>query len=215
MSDVLTLGLPLAIRSEDGQDYIVDAWKPTIQDVYALWNRYSKYRVLFADVTAGNFDYFREMVLAKTTIVLPVSCAGEEVGILYGTRLRIPHDITAHYFFWDRKTAGRHVVLLRTMKWFMDEFHIHRVKVAIPKHAFAALHRVQRMGLRLEGVEREGMLYDGKWSDMLLFAVLESELTEQALNTGVLERTPAETNWFGLLQQDELLMRKVVERRTP
>ena len=204
MSD---LGLPFNVRSEDGLLYTVDAYPMTFENIRHLWTRFARHRVLASDFAYGEPGVFFRMIMARTTVVLKVG----DVGILYLTDLIPGYDAEGHYFFWDRVTDGRHKLILHGLKWAMDSFNLHRVNIDIPKHAYAALHRVHKIGFRLEGVSKEAILYKEKWHDVFHFGVLVSELTDTALSSGFLERVGDERGWFGLLKRDSMLMKHIVE----
>lgn len=203
-----TLGLPLQVRSEDGLLYEINVFPLTLESVKHLWDRSARHRVLFCDQTYGRFDAFLAMMLDKRTIVLAVG----DVGIFYATDLIPGYHANVHFFFWDRVTEGRHKLLLTAMRWGMDTFNLHRVSFDFPRHAYAGLHRAYKIGFRIEGIEREAQLFKGKWHDLLKFAVLRSELTDDAIARGELERVETERNWFGLLKKDVKLMEYIMRR---
>lgn len=202
------LGLPLKIRSEDDLLYTVDTYPMTFENIRHLWDRFSRHRVLIADFAHEDPRAFFAMILTKSTIVLKV----DDIGIIYLTEVVPGYTAIGHYFFWDRVSQGRHKLLLHVLKWCMDSFDLHRVSLDIPRHAYAALHRTYKIGCRLEGVTRETVLHKGKWHDMFHFGILESELTDTALETGYIERVGDERGWFGLLKRDTDLMNYIMEK---
>lgn len=209
-TDNVIVSLPKTIVSEDGLEYVIDVWRPSNRMLQDTWDEYKKYRVLFSDIVVNDFKYFFSMVMAKDTIVLQVTQGGVEVGLLYGTEIRPGRSALAHYVFWKGRQAGKQRVILYTLALMMEELGLHRINITIPMYAHAALHRVHKMGLRIEGRRREAILYNGRWSDMLEFGVCIDELTDEAIEASTLPRTDDQQHWHGLLKQDELLARKVL-----
>jgi RimJ/RimL family protein N-acetyltransferase len=195
----------MEVLSEDGRTYTVDLFKASGKNTKRLWDTFRKFSHLFCDQTAGDYSAFVRWLLDPSTIVVTV----DDVGILYATELIPGLDAMVHYFFWDRQVEGRHRVILRVLQWGFETFGLHRINIEVPRHAYTALHRIHRMGLRFEGVRREGQLYKGKWHDILLFGVLQDEITERALEAGRFDRTEHERGWFGFLNRDAQLMQFV------
>ena len=204
----MNLGLPFQVESEDGQTYTIDAFEASLERIQRLWDHFGRHRVLFCDQMHGDFDAFVNMILSRNTVVLTV----DDVGIVYATGVVPGYSAEAHFFFWDLVSRGRHRVILQAVKWGMDQFDLHRMDMLVPKHAYAALHRIYHIGFRLEGLKRRAQLFDGQWHDMLEFGILREELTDEALRTGKLERVEAERGWFGLLGKDVKLMNYIMRR---
>lgn len=188
--------LPLVVTSEDEKEYVTDLWRPTSFDLERTWMEYSKYRVLFSDITVNDFQTFFGMVMAPGTVVLDIKHQGETVGLLYATELRVGTSALGHYVFWDRRTAGRQRLILTLLRTGMKELALHRIAMSIPIYAYHALRRVYKMGLRIEGRRREGILYEGKWQDIIEFSVLQTELTEERARAGRLPGNSPEWDHF-------------------
>lgn len=203
-------GLTFDVTSEDGHMYAVAPWQPDIQAITDTWEKYSKYRILFSDVSVNNAAMFTQMVMSPTSVVLTMSCDGKEVGLYYITELRTLTSAHAHYAFWDRRQNGRRKLILTTARRIMEQLELHRLNVSVPIYAFSALSHIHKMGLRIEGRRTEAILYQGRWADKLEFGVLRSELTDEALENGRLVRTQEEASWHGLLKDHTKLMRRVL-----
>lgn len=201
--------LPPSIVSEDGITYDLIPFEATLPNIQQLWTWFSKYKVMLSDHTYGNFPHFMRVMLDRGTVILKVN----DVGIVYAEQIRPGQSAEMHYFFWDRKGAGRHKVMLTAIRWGMDSFQLHRVSTRIPRYAYSALHRAYKLGLRIEGIDREAILTDGKWHDVFRFSVLDHELTPEAIEDGHLERDENEQSWFGMLKYDNTLMRYVLRQR--
>lgn len=208
----INLNMPMKVLSEDGETYEVDVWKPDVNDVKNLWDKYSNYKVLFDDFIADDPVAFATWVMAKSTVVCTVT-AKEPVGVLYVTNIRPHHSGLGHFFFWDRRTSGRHAVILSALRWGMDTFDLHRIDISVPIYAYAALHRIHKLGFKIEGRKRESILYEGKWADTLQFGILRKEITPESIKLGFLFRSEDEEDWHGLLDDDDELKRKILLRR--
>lgn len=211
--DLKELELPLDVLSEDGKEYVVDIWTPKIQDLESLWEQYNKYPLLFSDTNLGNKLYLFGILLHPNTLVLSIKHDSVPVGIAYADNIRPKGSANAHYFFWDKKTSGRQRVILTALDWAMRQMELHRMNIVVPMFAYSALHRIYKMGFRLEGRMRENFLSRGKWIDALLFGVLHHELTPEAIESGRVSRTPFEQEWFDLLKNDDALAQHIVNRR--
>jgi RimJ/RimL family protein N-acetyltransferase len=213
MNDKL-LGLPLEIVSEDDKTYTIDIWRPTTPMLEETWERYQQYRVMFSDVTLNDYEHFLSIVMVPGTIILSVEVEDKEIGLIYFTEISQATSAFGHYIFWDRKSgAGRHRVLLTAQRTIMKEFGLHRMDMAVPIFAFSALHRLHKIGYRIEGRRKEALLYKGRWADLLLFGVLFEELTDEAIEQAHLEATDEQHTWHGLLKQDDLLAAKILRGR--
>lgn len=207
------LGLPLSVVAEDGRAYILDVWAPSLAQLQETWDRYSKFRVLFSDVTVDDFRHFAAMTLSSGTVVLRVLHDDAEVGLIYFTEIRPLHSSIGHYVFWDRSSGGgRQRVLLTAQRHIMRELGLHRMTMSVPLYAFAALRRLHRMGYRIEGFRTEAILYKGKWGDMIDFGVLLSELTDDAIEQARIP-TGDDDGWNKILADRDKLRDKILRPR--
>lgn len=206
---MVDLGIPAIVLSEDNKEYLIEAFEASFDNVKDLWEKFNKFDKLFCDQLRGDFRKFTETILSANTIILKVS----DIGVVYVTDL-IPGDSAqGHFLFWDRKSAGRHRIILAALQWVMDNFDLHRVSIEVPRHAYNALHRLYKIGFRVEGVLKKAQLFEGERYDIFLFGVLRDEITDQALQEGHLERTESERGWFGLLNKETDLMKYVLRSR--
>jgi hypothetical protein len=200
------IGLPFEVESEDGNTYTVDLFRPTLDTVDDLWNTFRKFKILFVDNVPYNLVQFTNMVMDIGTVILTV----DDIGIIYITDTRPGIDADGHFLFWDRRTSGRHRVIMRAFEWLMDELNIHKINIDIPVYAFAALQRARKLGLRIEGLRRKAIMHDGRWRDVVEFGVLRDEITDAAIALGKLDRERDEEHWFGLMERDTPLFKKIV-----
>lgn len=202
-------GLPFDVESDDGEKvYSVTLFNSTVQNIYSLWEICRRYKVVLPDSMRDDFDSFTRVVLAPNTIVLSVS----NVGIVYATDLVPGDSALCHYLFWDRELRNKNKLVFKCIKWARDTFDLDRLTIILPRHATAALHHVYKMGFRVEGIMRESMLIGGKRADCFVFGILASELTDETVNRGYMDRTEAQSNWYQALANDDVLMYKIMKR---
>lgn len=205
------LGLPLHIVSEDEHTYQVEAFQATPVNVNFLWEEAGKHDFLFSDATRGSPERFVRYLLSPGVFIFLVRDLELEdtddnaVGILYADQLRPQVDARVHYLFWDKRHAGRQRLLLSMMNWFMRTFEVQRLNMEIPFFAFAALRRMHKMGIRVEGRRRDAIVNNGEPKDLLLFGITDKELNADVIEDAKLERTEQEADWFGLLTSDDIL----------
>jgi len=214
------LNLPLLVKSEDGQAYVIDAFQATLESIEFLWSVVSKFDFI-ASRLEGDRERFQRFLMRMDTFVFVVwpedradaRNIGDAVGVLYAGGFVPKLELDVHFIFWDRQQKGRHRVLGVWLRWLMDSFDVHRVSIEVPVYAYAALRRLQNLGVRLEGRKREADQYRGEWRDTLIFSVLQHELTEEAIEAGKLRRSNLEDRWFGLLDKsDEPFMQAVLKK---
>lgn len=205
MTDENTYGLPLEITSEDGHDYTVEPFQATPQNVNFLWEQAGKHDFLFSDMTRGDPSRFVNYLLSPSVLIFLVRQEEEPIGLVYADLLRPYIDARAHYLFWDNKHAGRQRILLTVMRWFMEEFKIPRLNMEVPDYAFAALRRLRKMGVRIEGRRRAAISYHENPRDILLFGITIGEITDDVIENAKLDRTEQEADWFGLISSDNIL----------
>lgn len=213
MTDTDLLGLPLVVDSEDGVSYKLEPYAASVENVHFLWDVAGKHDFLFSDTTHGAPELFVDYLLSPGVIILLVSNEQGPVGILYADQLRPKLDARVHYLFWDKHHAGRQRVLLVSMLWFMSNFELQRLNMEIPTYAFAALRRMHKMGVRIEGRRRSAVSYNHQWRDALLFGITVDEITVAAIENAQLERTEQEADWFGLLSSDDILRVAIAKER--
>lgn len=206
-----------SITSEDGEEYALSPFEGSIENMERLWETTQKHEVLTSDQTRGDFQTFMAYVLSPGTIFQMVTHLGEEpedVGVFYADSISPKHSASAHFVFWDLKLAGRQRLILTAARSFMEDFELQRLDIEVPMHAYAALKRLKKMGIALEGRRRGAYLRDGVWTDTLLFGILKDELDDEAIKEGKIPRKGAEGEWFGLLEHDEHLARRFLKDRS-
>lgn len=198
------LNLPIEIESEDEEIYLISLFQATVENMEYIWEKVNKFEFMFSDDLHKNREAFFEYLLSPGVVVLAI-IQGEDVdeikpvGIVYIDQIRPAYDARMHYIFWDRKQKGRHRVIFTAAEWFFSQFEFHRMTIEVPVFAYAALRRLLRLGVLIEGRKHDAVKRNGKWHDVLLFGVQNSEVTPESIIEGKLERSEAESTWFGLL----------------
>lgn len=211
------LGLPLTVSGTDDTDYEIRPYRATVEGVETLWERAGRHSFLFSEFTANDREFFIQYFLQPGVLVVEawkMDNAGtdEPVGILYADQVRPDHSARVHYFFWDKIQRTREPLILATLDWFMDQFSLHRVSIEIPWFAYSALRRVHSMNIRPEGIRRESIRGENRWSDEIIFSVLRDELSETDIKNGRLNGDHDLTEWFHLLDNEPELKQAVLKR---
>lgn len=218
-----TLDLPMEVVSEDGHTYVIAPFEATHEKLDFLWDQAKAHDFLFSSDTRGRRDLFDSYLLSPGVVVLEVYELNTEtenpddavkyVGILYADRLTPRASARGHYLFWDHNQKGRHRVILSGLRWAMEAFDLHRIDIEVPRYAFAALRRIHKLGLRLEGEKREAVMSrKNKWQDVLLFGIVREEITDEVIEDGHLKRGKEEARWFGILDNPSAILTKAVLR---
>lgn len=212
------LGLPIEIESEDEEVYVLSAFQATVGNIDYIWERVKKFDFMFSDELHEDKEAFFAYLLSPSVVVLMV-IEGEEaddlkpVGIIYIDQICPKYSARMHYIFWDRKQKGRHRVVFTAAEWFFTQFQFHRISVEVPVFAYAALRRLLRLGIRIEGRRKESVRRNGSWYDVLLFGLHHDEVTPEVMEQGNIERSEDESKWFGLLDNDSVFSHAVLKER--
>lgn len=200
---------PIALTSEDGQEYIINPFESTSEKLKDLWNKAGRYSFLFSELTEGDEEYFYRVIMSHGVVIFSIFLDGEEIGIVYADKIKPGWSARGHYFFWDHIQTGRQRIIIWLMKWLMEAFSLQRVDIEIMQFAYAALRRMHKMGIKLEGIRRRSFLFKGKWIDMMLFGVFRDEITPEVIDNARFPSYPGEDSWYGLLDQSYALRRAI------
>ena len=153
----------------------------TTKKVRDLWVAANSHKGLFSDLTEGKFEPFFILLMDPQGVWFEICKQGEDVpvGVAYITRVRPFHEADAHIAFWDSIASGREPLALFLTEWVMDRYNLHRINAYIPTYQRGTNKFVLRMGFKLEGVKREGVLHAGEYESISMYGLLRSELQEQ------------------------------------
>ena len=195
----------MKIRSEDENVYDIQPYLLTPENVQKLWRVFMKYDVILSDAQRGNEALFLEYLLSPSVVMQEVFLEGESVGVVFADTIIPMESASVHFLFTDLVMKGRQRLLLNMLYYFMETYELHRVNVKVPIYAFTVLNRIRKMNFWLEGRQRESIKWRGEWKDQLLFSVLFSELTEEALHRGVLDGDERRARWRHVLEDADVL----------
>lgn len=213
METVSITGLPLFVTSEDNVTYRLEPFQATPTELYELWEDIGKHGFMFSDFSRDDYAFFVEYVLSPGVIMLSVvdDSDDEPVGIVYADKIHPGSHARGHFFFWDFKTAGRQRVLFTALRWVMELLHLERVDMEVSSEAYAALRRLYKMGVMIEGRKRCAVLSRGRWIDQYLFGVLRREVTDDNIQRTSIPRNTHYEKWYGLLKDGNALTRAILK----
>jgi hypothetical protein len=181
------------VRSEDGEEYMMRLHPTDLASVEGLFNHFEQIgEGLNNNGLREGMLEFASRVVSDRCIVLRVTNTIGDVGVVLVNDLVPGISATFNYLFWDRKTSGRHRVILAGMKWFAREFRVRRFELRCHALATFALARLYHLGAFYEGRKRKAWWYQDKMVDLYIFSILASELTEE----NSIKRSSKEKAWF-------------------
>ena len=210
------LGLPVQSVGLDGADYELRPYQATVEGIEELWERAGRHNFLFAEFSEGNRELFISYFLQPGVVVIGAWKVSEDdgdqpVGILYADQFRPRHSARVHYFFWDKVQRTREPLIMAALDWFMREFELVRVGIEVPWYAYSALRRIYAMKFLPEGIRRGSIQFKGKWRDEILFGIRSGEFDEEDIIAGKIRKNE-QTDWFGLLDNEDTLARAIFKR---
>jgi RimJ/RimL family protein N-acetyltransferase len=144
-----------------------------------LWERLSKFDVLFNDFVRGDLaafiNHFVVMVDGEPT---PTGLMWDidDVGIFLLNEIKPMESASAHLVFWDKRFRGREELCREMLKYVFKEYGFRRIKVEIPLYATLSLNAMERIGFTKEGRMRKAVKYKGEWFDVNIYSILPEEL---------------------------------------
>lgn len=157
--------------------------KLSMERLKFLWNKLSKFDVLYNDFTRGSLEAFTEHFISQdaTGELHPAGLMWDvdDVGILILKEVKPHVSAEAHYIFWDEIFFGREELCRRMLRYAFEKFYFQRIYTIIPIHATRTLNAVERIGMVHEGRLRNAVLYEGKWFDANIYGVLPTDLDDK------------------------------------
>lgn len=190
-SSVEVTGLPFMVESEDGESYELSLFQSP-ELVPRLWDSVKDRSTVIPDAMREDIRAFYALVLAPSTVILSV----EDIGVIMVTDLIPGYNATLDFVFWDKKSSGRQRVVLAAARWFTEVFKLHRLNMRVPGYAHSTLHRLYRLGAKMEGICREAVIHNERWFDLYLFGILSSEFTDEVVENAQLVRAEKEGRWY-------------------
>lgn len=147
-----------------------------------LYVETSEHDALFTDHTEGSLEAFLNVFLDPRGIWMEVVRETDQriVGSAYFTAIIPRFDADGHFTVWDSIASGREEVFLRTGKWLMDRYDLHRITAEVPVYQSGTLRfTTEKLGFVEEGERREAAYYKGEWVNTKLLSILRDELTDR------------------------------------
>ena len=144
--------------------------------LFMLWEQLKKFRVLFSDLTKGDFDNFVRYVTSPDTFWLEIYNGGEVVGLVTLEGIERLVEANAHVLFLDKHLADKIDICKEIVKWLFGNFTFHRLTVEVPVNYYWSVRLVKELGFKHEGRRREVTLIEGKWVDSYTFGLLRQEV---------------------------------------
>lgn len=126
----------------------------------------------------------------------------ELVGLLTADEI-VPHqDARTHVIFFDRELRDKRQMVINTMAWLFNCYHLHALRTEIPTYAAKLLGFVRKaLGFRFESEQRifswpassaplsadvaklgsrlhQAVLHEGVWHDLLLLSITRNEFED-------------------------------------
>ena len=153
----------------------------SIESLTYLWEKLSKFPILFNRHIEGMDDFFETFIsqnqdgtLRANGIIWEV----DDVGIFFLTDLYPAYQATGHFTFWDRRFRGRRDLIRQMVAYVFKEFGFRRLIAEIPLYAMPTIHAMEGIGFVKEGRLRKAAWYNGEWWDVTLYSVLEEEAAQ-------------------------------------
>lgn len=180
----------------------------TPEKLQEVWEKHSKHRSLFNDHVERSFERFKEYMVNRVRLPVEVVTLPEmeHAGFLYLTDPWVqsetgPMVIEAfgHISFWDGDFAHRRELVRELIAVVAKAYNIHRLLVRVPTYARGAVRAAIKLGfngpleaevvlghegspeiVRVEGLLRKSVQYDGKWYDSILLSLVGDELWDSS-----------------------------------
>lgn len=147
------------------------------QKLRFIWEQIQLFKALFSDMTRGDFDNFKRMILSKESFWMEVVDDKDRlVGIMYLTNTQWVIDADVHIIFFDRQLSEKAPLCKLVLQWVFENFPYRRLSATIPAIYFATIRMAKKAGFKTEGIKRESQLIGNKWVNEELLGILRSEV---------------------------------------
>ena len=153
----------------------------SVERMKFLWDKLSKFDVLFNDFVKGDFEAFvRHFIVQVDGQPEPAGLLWDidDVGIILVNNIVPFESASAHFVFWDGRFRGRENLIREMLKYGFKTYKFRRIKVEVPLYAQHTKEVVERIGFIQEGRMRKAALWKGTWFDVNLFSILPEDLEE-------------------------------------
>jgi len=104
--------------------------------------------------------------------------SGRMIGTCGFTRIDAPHNAAELGYVLNPDYHGRGYgteAAARVLRFGFEELSLHRIEAKFMQGNEASLHVMEKLGMRLEGYRRDGMLVKGRYRTIGVCAILENE----------------------------------------
>lgn len=187
------LGQPiLSVVCDEPEGKIVRTIRPlrlSKQSLHILFHKFEQFRTIIGLEFDGSFEQFCNLFLSQNKDGTVDSngifwVVDDFIGVFYMTDYRPGVDAVIHYSFFDRRHKGRVNLIHQMMKYVFEVLKFHRLTVKIPLYAKQSVMYFTEtfLGFRKEGRLVEAVFFDGKWFDINIYGMTETELSERLKN---------------------------------
>lgn len=155
------------------------------ENLRALWDKASKFRMLFGTEISGDFKKFAEVFLSQGSDEVTANLNGlfwivdDFVGAFYMTRIQPGLDADVHYAFFDRRHKGRLELARAMFRYVFDRYKFRRLTAEMPLNITPDAYKfAERLGFKNEGRKRKAAYFDGQFFDVNVFGLLKEELSD-------------------------------------
>ncbi len=143
----------------------------------ALWEIVSKFKTLFTDFTAGNYEVWATMLTNPDSMWIEI-CEDQRLacmGVFQGMSASM-FDAECHFFALDRMPAEKVDACKAIIPWVFSQYPmLHRITMKPPTMYYAAIRLAEKIGFVPEGIMRETMPIRGRWANQKIMSILRSE----------------------------------------
>ena len=160
---------------KQGDEYVTISAQPMIlgsRDILELWNRLSKFQVLFASPEESNFPNFLSMLQDEHSIL--INFDGKGMALVSDIIPTVQASVQIS--FWDSRLKGREPLIRELVRWIFDTLRVRRVAMPIRADARAMRAFMERVGLYFEGALKNWVKSQNKTYDLHLYGVVREEV---------------------------------------
>lgn len=167
----------------DGHEYVVRPLHWSLDKVHEYWQKFEPFHI-FTDELPQNDEGFLYLIIHMNGLWFDIWDETEQkvVGVIYLSDIAPMLDgsgifqATWHATVWDAKAAPRRDVARAATIRLMKMLKIHRLVAEIPLYAGGAIRNAQKLGFVSEGTMRAARRSEGRWHDVALLSLLDSEV---------------------------------------
>lgn len=155
----------------------------TLPEVHRYATLFEKFSILPDNVPKG-LQAFERFVLDSRALWFDIvkEETGESVGIIFVDDF-VPSPLenkfisaSYHVSLWDAKFRKRLPLHQAFVRAIFAQFGLHRLELELPLYAGGAIRVARIAGFVSEGTKRQARFSRGKWFDVALFSILETEV---------------------------------------